>query len=170
MTGDRNQRRLRPPSDDRGQTVHDYLIGVSLLLITLFGVFAFVPGMFQPFSQPVGADKHAAAERVGERLVSDHALPGEQNTINGTAYEDTVKKPGMFTDMLDRAGVNQSLQFVNVTLSHPNGTRLDDRWGRTDPESEYHVETTTAATTVRIVEAEGIDGCDPVCRIVVRVW
>lgn len=156
----------------RGQTPHDYLIGVSLLLITLFGVFAFVPGMLQPFTEPVNADDGTAADRVGERLVADHAIDGHQNTLNGTALEDTLSgdADGDFDRLIERAGVNRSLQFVNVTVSHPNGTRLDDGWGRPDPESEFHVEVTDTATAVRIVDADGIEGCEPVCRIVVRVW
>lgn len=156
----------------RAQTPHDYLIGVSLLLITLFGVFAFVPGMLQPFAQPVGADDGAAADRLGERLVSDHAYDGQQNTLNGSALADTLRgdTDGDFETLLDRAGINRSIQFVNVTVMQPDGTRVDDTWDRPEPESEYHVNVTDAASAVRVVGVEEMSGCDPVCRIVVRVW
>lgn len=172
MTGISDRGAASRSRESRGQTPHDYLIGVSLLLITLFGVFALVPGMFQPFAQPVDAGQDAAAERIGERLVTHHAIEGSQNTIDGEVLQDTLTDDTAFQNTLAAAGVNTSLQFVNVTVSHPDGTRLDTSWSGYPPDSmaEYHVNTTTASSTVRVVDAEGIGGCEPVCRIVVRVW
>lgn len=168
---------------NRAQTPHDYLIGVSLLLITLFGVFAFVPGMLQPFAQPTGADAGAAADRLGERLVTNHTYDGQANTIDGEALKQSLTDSSKFGDILDRSGVNRSIQFVNVTVIQPDQTRIDNNsrttgpdsnWRQPPAESDYYVNTTTAATAIRIVDIENDQGydedCEPACRIVVRVW
>jgi hypothetical protein len=58
------------PSDERGQSVYDYAIGVSLFLVVVFGVFAFLPTAFDSVEAGTasGADE-VAAERTADYLV-----------------------------------------------------------------------------------------------------
>lgn len=154
---------------DRGQTPHDYLIGVSIMLVVLFGIFAVVPGIYEPFQEPVGGEEHAMADRIGERIVGDHSLPGTTNTLNYTRLETTMQDGstgGDFATLLDRAGVPETTQ-VNVTLLKRNPP-VDLTQGN-DLEDIYYLNRSTAATSVRIVRFDD-DSCEPVCRLVVRVW
>jgi len=156
---------------DRGQTAHDYLIGVSIMLVTLFGIFAFVPGIFQPFQEPIGTDEEAMADRVGDHLVTDHAVAGARNTLDGDALKTTLTDDSAFLDLLQRAGVPADRRQVNVTVSQADGTRVDTgaTWSRPSDEHVYFVNQSVSATTIRVVQFQ--DGrCDPVCRIIVRVW
>lgn len=54
----------------RGQTTLDFAIGVSVFLIVVTFVLAFVPGMLQPF-QASTQQETAAADRLAEQLASD---------------------------------------------------------------------------------------------------
>jgi len=51
----------------RGQTTLDFAIGISIFLLVILFVFAFVPGLLQPFSAS-GADHGIVAGQVADRL------------------------------------------------------------------------------------------------------
>lgn len=153
---------------DRGQTAHDYLIGVSIMLITLFGIFALVPGIYEPFQEPVGPEEAAIADRVADRLVQDHAVRGTQNTLNYTALEGTLHSDSDFERLRERAGMPDDYRQVNVTVMRPDGSRLGVM-GDLDHESEYFLNRSVSATSIRTVRFED-NRCDPVCKVLVRVW
>jgi len=57
------------PSDDRGQSVYDYAIGVSLFLVVVFGAFAFLPTALNSVEAEAVSDAdEIAAERTADYL------------------------------------------------------------------------------------------------------
>lgn len=152
----------------RGQTAHDYLIGVSIMLVVLFGIFAIIPTIYEPFQEPIGTEEEAMADRLGERIVSDHSVRGASNTLNYTRLENTMRDSGKFDTLLDRSGIPSDRTQVNVTLRELESP-VDDLTKGLDDENRYFVNRSTAATTIRIVQFPEKD-CKPVCRLIVRVW
>lgn len=53
--------------NDRGQTVLDFAVGISVFLIVVAFVLTFIPGMVQPFQSSTQAET-AAADRLAEQL------------------------------------------------------------------------------------------------------
>lgn len=68
----RRERTWRPGvgTDQRGQSVFDYAIGVSVFLVVVFGVLVFVPTAFGSFGggNPAGAGDGIAADRALDHL------------------------------------------------------------------------------------------------------
>lgn len=153
---------------DRGQTPHDYLIGVSIMLVVLFGIFAFVPGIYEPFQEPVGTEEEAMADRLSQRLVDDHAVPGTSRTLDNDALNTTMQDSDEFDSFLERSGIPAATTQTNVTL-WVNQSRPVDVTGDLDNESTYHVNQTSAATSIRVVRFSN-DRCESVCRLIVRIW
>lgn len=143
---------------ERGQTAHDYLIGVTVMLLTLAGTFALVPGLFTPFQEPVAGDEQTMADRLADDLVEQHQMPRRSNTIKSGSL-DTALEDDNFENTLARSGIPRSGINVNVTV---DGGNLDGG----DP---YTTDEGAAATSIRIVRFD-TDVCDPACRLIVRVW
>lgn len=147
--------------NDRGQTAQDFLIGVSVLLLTLFGVFGMIPHLYEPFADPVDAEEETMADSLADQLVSEHRVNGASNTLDYAALEATVTTPSALRTQATAAGVLDR-KVVNVTLL--NGSQRKWSGGNV-----YYANTSIGATAVRVVRFEA-DECSPVCRLVVRVW
>ena len=81
-----------PAAAARGQTGFDFIVGMSVFLVTIGFVFAFVPGMFAPLetasADMVTADR-AAGHLTEGLLVEDVARPGILNATCTEAFFDT---------------------------------------------------------------------------------
>jgi len=139
----------------RGQTEFDYVVGMTLVLLTLTGVFAFVPGIYEPFEDPVDADEAATADSIAEDLVAASAVEGASNTLDRQTLRQEIQTQSAPSDTVT----------INVTLQE--GTDVVVGSG-----SSYDDNRAPAATSVRVVTlADDPAGrCDPVCRLIVRVW
>lgn len=68
----------------RGQTTLDFAIGMSFFLLAVAFVFAFVPGMIDPFTDTT-QEEMAASNRLADRLATDAlASPDEPHVLNET--------------------------------------------------------------------------------------
>jgi len=59
--------------NDRGQTVLDFAVGVSVFLIVVAFVLTFVPGMVKPFQESTQQET-AAADRLADQLAADQLV------------------------------------------------------------------------------------------------
>jgi hypothetical protein len=153
---------------DRGQTIHDYLLGIVVVLLTVAGVFAFFPDVFVPFEEPVDTDNQYMADQVADKLLDAQATTGGDRTVNLTALDRTLRNGTALGALLNRSGV-PDWKLVNVTVQNSTGVVLrsetDDvgsvyRQGVSDP----------PATTIRVVQGRGDENCSDSCQVVVRVW
>jgi hypothetical protein len=144
--------------DRRSQTPADYLIGISLLLTTIFGVFAFVPTVFDPFEQPTEPAEHAMADRLADDLVEKHTALSKEATVDLDALERSLD--GGMDETQSEAGI-PDWKYVNVTV------RSDRTWVlREGP--EWHGDS-PAGTSSRTV-ASRQPACRDGCTLIVRVW
>ncbi len=112
----------------RGQTTLDFAIGVSLFLVVLASVFAFVPGLLQPF-QTTGDGTAVVADRVGDRLAQGQLGDPEEPFVlerecaveffNDSRYSSGLGSPGDCrydgTALHERLGVRERTN-ANVTV------------------------------------------------------
>lgn len=154
----------------RGQTQQDYLIGISLLILTMIGVFALVPGIFQPFEDPVGESEQDTAERLADTLIANTSVDGSETVLSwsdhrsGWGLESAVESPRL-DRLLERSGIENRL--VNVTVRDGEDRILGSSGAAA---SSYNASEEAAATTVRVIRFGDAGSCTQSCRLVVRVW
>lgn len=158
-------------SGDRGQTLHDFAIGMTIFLLVLGYVFAFIPSMFAPFtphtsSSPVRADR-TADFLTRDLLAENDTAPG---VLNVTCIEDffntTYNVPDCgfgsknipnLTGLPSRTSVNVSMWREGTVRTH-NNTRLAR--GPSPEGADPRV-----TRSARIVKFDGRD-----FRFMVRIW
>lgn len=146
--------------NDRGQTVYDFLLGVVLFLVVVVSVFAIFPDVFEPFFDPSPGDRDEMADRVASELIENTSVPDQERTLRYSQLNETLAPIGNDTTALkNRTGVPE---IRNIQVELRNSTRIVRLWGE-DPQDVWSV-------TVRSVRVRGVDSCDPVCRLIVRVW
>ena len=177
--------------DSRAQTPQDFAVGVSVLLVTIIGVLAFVQGSaIGVYESPDVQRNQPIADRAATYLVENHSVEGTRNLIryntsggiNESLNKDNASHDGKLSSLKSSAGLNTATQrrtnvSLNVTVVNASalktGTRdpaVDDHgqrlaWGP-DVASRDNV-----AMTSRVVKLTNATGqCDPACWLVVRVW
>jgi hypothetical protein len=152
--------------DERGQTLHDFALGVSVFLITLSVVLTMIPGIFTPFSASTQSQHSVIADRVASGVLDDLSEYGTRNRLDTTtteAFFDALTAPKDATDLRGRYGVRETVS-LNVTLatgdkSFAVGENYEGR---------------AVASTQRVVTMDGRGAgdwtCSPTCRIIVRAW
>lgn len=149
---------------ERGQTASDYVIGMSLLLVTILGVFGAVQGgVYEPFEDPVDGDEYTMADELAANLVAEHRTMWGRQTVDNGSLAATLTQQPRFASALQRAGIPTDRRQVNVTVVNESGlvysSSHDDVW-RDRP----------SATAVRVIQTPNADECADSCQLVVRVW
>lgn len=165
--------RRRDSADDRGQTPQDFAIGMSIFLLAVITVLTFVPSIFTPFTAPETAIE-GQADRASTAAMSDLTVEGSSTQLNSSAAEawfaDYQSRPT--EDLATELGL-ESYRSVNVTVVplEGNATATPVSVDGTALTAGEAYDGQSSSTMVRIVEVEGADGgCEPACRLVVRVW
>ena len=105
----------RSYTDNNGQISLDYLIGVTIFLLTFIFVFAFIPGMFSPFHSnsdeiTMAADRTAAV--LVENVLAAGGAGDKQPCILDTAavnqFTSDLSSPATSTQIRQSLGLNTS--------------------------------------------------------------
>lgn len=150
--------------NERGQTASDYVIGMSLLLVTILGVFGAIQGgVYEPFEDPVDGDERTMSNELSDTLINEHRTMGAERTLDNDTLNATLTNETRFNATVTKAGIPDVRRQVNVTIQNESGivqrATHDDSW-RDRP----------SATSVRVVKMKGFDKCTDSCQLVVRVW
>lgn len=154
---------------DRGQTLQDYVLGVSVFLLIVIGLLtAILPTVLAPFEDTPGGDKTAQADRIAEQLVRNTSVASDTNRLNASALEQVVSADQ--STIRDRFSLPRGSN-VNITVLKMDGSsRIVGPAGGplSSPRSPGE---SPAATSARIVTLNhDSSDCQPGCRLVVRVW
>ena len=165
--------------DTRAQTPQDFAVGVSVLLVTIIGVLAFVQGSaVGVYESPDVQRNQPMADRAATYLVENYSVEGTRNHIEYKT-SDGIKTNLDVDNLKSNAGLTVATErrtnpSVNITVVNAstlaNGTRdhaVDGdslAWG---PLAENR---TNVATSSRVVKLTNTDQCDPACWLVVKVW
>jgi hypothetical protein len=150
-------------TDTRGQTLQDYVAGVSILIIGVIFVFSIVPLILSPYQSPIDADQTAISKRVAIKVVDTLTVARGVTQINETRVTDyfsPAAEPADADALRDRYDLEDDVQ-INVTVQTAE-SRSDETIG--DAVGDHAV-----AATTRIV-TDGGYYCRPTCRVIVRVW
>jgi hypothetical protein len=168
--------------EQRGQTTQDYVVGISIVLLTVTGVFAFVPAVFETTEDPVERNAYTQAEALGDQLVETHTADGTGRQVSFGQLNQTLTtldrrvESGAGSPLLASAGIRQDdgeIRRVNVTVTPSvlNDTRPVVAAG--DPYVRAGTNTTNrAATVTRFVHLGNESRCGDsgLCQLTVRVW
>ncbi len=153
--------------DDSGQLSIDYIVGVSIFLITFIYVGAFIPGMLLPF-QSTSDELTGMADRVSVALVMDYLVddPSRPNVVNttklynflnneldGSNISGTADKLGLRSSVKSY-NLNVSLKYMNGT-SRVNGTELPDFANIAQTKRVILINSTSNATAILAVRVWG---------------
>lgn len=162
--------RARLLADDRGQTAQDFAVGIGLFLLAVAFVFGFVPYVISPFDAGVGAAEASQADRAATTVVANLSDPERPNELDASATESYFDGPGS-NDLRNRTGLPFTAR-INVTVTNVTSDTFASRDGSSDEWAaggEYF-ERFGGVSSTRIVRTDEPGVCEPVCRLVVRVW
>lgn len=162
--------------EDRGQTLHDFAIGMIIFLLILGYVFSFVPGLFAPFS-PETDGTAIRVDRTADYLTEDLLVTGKTDRVlnatctryffNGSPPANCDQLSESITEqrILELAALPDDMN-INVSMVRTDGPAEDPGSPITlavgsDPE-------TTSDRVIRAVRIVSFDGRD--YRFFVRVW
>lgn len=124
----------------RGQTAYDFAIGVSIFLVVVTGVVAFVPSMIAGQDSPGGGNEVIASERAAAYLVEDGlSSPDRPYALDEAcvvAFFDDTRRCGFRANnaLTEDIGIT-SRRAVNVTIEadvDTDGTREPLCWTGSD--------------------------------------
>ncbi|SNR51141.1 DUF7287 family protein [Halorubrum vacuolatum] len=164
--------RSRSGAIDRGQTVLDFAIGMSVFLLAVAFVFAFVPSLLEPFATNKGANTIIAergAAHLTETSLSAGSAPGVLSTACTVGFfegEDPSGEACGWThdaDALEEEIGAGEFTSVNVTITRGGevvSIGRESLAGGDDPPPDASI-----STASRIVDLNG-----ETHRLTVRVW
>lgn len=156
--------------DDRGQTLHDYVAGISVFVLTVAVVLGLLPSVVATFDVDSADVDATQANRIADFAVSNLSVGDGANVLDAENLTSVMAKDE--AELRERYGL-ADFRFVNVTLTNLNGSRiLTDSGTPPTPMSagpDAADEGATSAARIVQVSKSGFD-CTPACRLVVRVW
>lgn len=155
--------RSRLGSDERGQTFQDYTLGVSLFVVSVAIILAFIPSILAPFNAPIDDGVSTRADRSAERLTYSLSADGQPNVLN------PVETKEFFRDRSDERSVRAYLGLdetsnVNVTIHDPATDAVESIDAVRLAAGEPYPDRPMAASS-RVVTIE-----DEPYRLTVRIW
>lgn len=157
----------------KAQTNIDFLIGMSVFLLTVAFVFGLVPGIFDPFSVDGGSNSLVAdrgAARLTEGVLGSPANPAVLNATCTVGFFNTADPdPGECRYEHNATRLEDALAIpdgthVNVTIVDDNGVRtLDGTTLAAGPDPQGG--STGVVVARRVVSLDGETN-----KLFVRVW
>jgi len=175
--------------DNRGQTPQDFVVGASILLVTIIATFAFVQGsVYQAYEDPIDGDLETASEMVATYLVESYSVDTERSVLrynesDGTGIYEELQADADLNNLKTASGVDvgtdrRRVPNVNVSIINSSaiegGTRAPAERGA-DSENlawgpEYRGQDGAASTTRIVRLSDPGHKCKTVCWLTVRAW
>jgi hypothetical protein len=153
------------PVGERGQTTHDFALGISVFLVASLFVVSFVPGVTAPHTEGVSEAEQEHARAVAGTLVANLSTGESPTTLDDAATVDFFTTDWGETGLQERFALRNATN-LNVTLrglEEGDGVLTSCGGDRCAVGPRYRDQ--SAATTVRLVRFDG----QPY-RLEVRVW
>jgi hypothetical protein len=145
---------------ERAQTVHDYLLGIVIVLLTVGVALGIVGNAYAPFFDPVDNEEQTMAENLADEAIEVNQTMWGEQTVALANLNETLEDN--FGRLKDWAGI-PDWKRANVTIFDENRDIV--RSGGANPTDE------PAGSQSRVImSVESDDPCHEGCRMVVRVW
>ncbi len=159
----------------RGQTPHDYALGIGVFILTIAFALAFVPSTLSFTDADPGATESTLADRSAVAMIGNLSTGDRQNQLNATAVAEYFDTADNETELQRRLDLPETISVNTTVRSLDNAAVLyvENASGqavRLDGGGSYP-ENQPAAETARIVTMSNGNGvCEPGCQLVIRVW
>lgn len=155
-------------SDSRAQTTQDFAIGVSVFLLTVVFVLAYVPGTLAPLTASVDDGVNEQAERTATYLVSDLSRDGYALRLNESEREAFFEANAGSGTLVENVSLQSTVE-ANVSIEQLDGSPVDSA-ATTSTGDAYRNQSGALAT--RLVELRLPEHDDEwrLYRLTVRVW
>jgi len=167
MTQDRHRRRGWR-GDERGQTLHDYVAGISVFILTVTLVIGLLPSVVAPYQGTGNVADATKTDRISDRLVSNLSTASAPNVLNIDLLSNVTNKTN--EQLQVRYGLSDH-QNVNLSVTSLNGSAIV-RNGSGDPlaagANTVGNDPTSSARVIALSERR--PHCQTGCRLIVRVW
>jgi hypothetical protein len=150
---------------DRGQTTHDFALGISVFILASVFVLTFVPSVTAPYVEGVSEVEQEHARTVSRVLVGNLSTAESPTTFDDDRTVDFFTTDWGETGLQERFGLRNSTN-LNVTLrglEEDDGVLTSCGGERCVAGQVYRDQ--SVATTVRLVRYD-----DQPFRMEVRVW
>lgn len=153
--------------DDNGQITVDYLVGITIFLLSLVFVFQYTNGLFTPFESS-SDEVTMIADRVATTVVEDRISIGDPQTSNMVS---SSLMADLFTQLdtnyistRNLLGLNGTFFCYDLNVSLENSTKIISCAGRTLPQVG------SIGQTKRIVLVDDNSGNTQTAILSFRVW
>lgn len=155
--------------DERGQTLQDYVVGVSIFVVIAFAALGFFPNVLTSFQSDTQEDAIAQSERVANQIITNASTTGTVNELDVEVVEDITQRNE--SQLRDRYVLGQTAD-INVTVESLDGDQyVGGETGATNLTTDEPYHGNSAGTTARVVTlSHDPPNCRPGCRLVVRIW
>lgn len=155
--------------DERGQTLQDFVVGISIFIVVVFLALAFFPQLLSGVHSTNTADNEAQADRIARQIVTNSSVPGTTNALDVSRIEGLMDRSE--EDLQKRFNVNGTVS-LNVSFVVLNGSDVYVETPAGVPlTSEPNHFDNEAGSAARIVTFyQPVEHCDPACRLEVRAW
>lgn len=173
--------------EERGQTTQDYILGVSIMLVSVLFVFGYVPNVFDAYESPVSSVEESQADRAAEYLMANYSLDGNRTVMKfdepGGIERVLSRDEGMAafregasldtqTNETARPNVNVIIAGTdNITQEGRPGPIVLDNGEKLAYGQQLDTDTAVASKTrVILLNETSTNYCRPTCWMIVRVW
>lgn len=143
---------------DRGQTIHDYLIGVVIVILTIGVAIGLLGAAYDPFFDPVDTEDRTLADTLADEVVTATQTASGERTVSYAKTSEVLADD--FDRLTAQAGFPDWRQ-ANVTVEDATGETVVTAGDAREDEAE--------AVSIRLVKSVESE-CAGGCRIIVRVW
>jgi hypothetical protein len=155
---------------DRGQTIQDYAIGISVFVLTVTAAVTFFPSLVSTYGSGPGGELTVTVDRVSGSIVQNQSAPGRATELDPAGLEQLETLNA--SELRDRFALRETTQ-LNVTVRTSDGSAFVTNGGG-DPITvgESYRRGREGAQDIRIVTLtnDSYVGCAQGCRLVVRAW
>ncbi|QSG14884.1 DUF7287 family protein [Halapricum desulfuricans] len=170
-------------TDERGQTLQDYVVGVVVVLLATFFVIAYLPNVFASYDSPTDGIRSSQADRVAEYILTNYSVEDQSHELRYDGpggLHDTLSTEAGMNALRDQTSLNTSTDRrlpPDIQVFLVNASTLSDRdelvpavhRGNTLSYGDTY-RGQAAARSIRVVTMDNETICDPSCWLVVRVW
>jgi hypothetical protein len=152
--------------NQRGQTLYDFLLGVSILLVSIILVLSLFDPLFAPFTDPVSGADDEQVNRITDEIIETNATVFGDRALD---IDDDSFDEEYIDELKNRSGV-PPFKNVNVTLTDQRGRIITVGGNRVDG-GEVRTSGDAASTTSRVVRfPPGEEVCQDGCILNVEIW
>jgi hypothetical protein len=139
-----------------------------VFILTITVVIGLLPSVLAPYQSEGNVADATKAERISDRLVSNFSTASAPNILDATQVSAVMTKDD--AALQDRYGLER-YQNVNVSVVTMNGSAIVSNSTGYTLAAGANDDGNTATSAARVIAlSNSPSGCQPACRLVVKVW